>query len=117
MTKPENPGAAITIKADERGIIAGQEAWLRRKVESLNEDEVLCVGAHGRPTPHTWIRLEQEALDRLARVSKMALDARVAERQIRITERTGAEDRGGVGGGGRAVGVAAGGAVGDGAAV
>jgi hypothetical protein len=60
------------------------------KVESLSEDEVLCVGAHGRPTPHTWIRLEQEALDRLARFSKMALDAGVAERQIKIAERTGA---------------------------
>jgi hypothetical protein len=70
---------------------AGQAAWLREKVESLSQDEVLCVGAHGRPTPHTWIRLEQEALDRLARVSKMALDAGVAERQTRITERTGAK--------------------------
>src|SRR3954468_15761568 len=68
---------------------AGQEAWLRGKVESLSQDEVLCVGAHGRPTPHTWIRLEQEALDRLARFSKMALDAGVAERQTRITKRAG----------------------------
>jgi hypothetical protein len=70
---------------------AGQAAWLRGKVESLGEDEVLCVGAHGRPTPHTWIRLEHEALDRLARFSKMALHAGVAERQIKIAERTGAK--------------------------
>jgi hypothetical protein len=47
------------------------------------------VGAHGQPTPHTWIRLEQDALDRLARFAKMAVDAGVAERQIRIAERTG----------------------------
>ena len=49
---------------------AAQAAWLRGKVESLSEGEVLCVGAHGRPTPHTWIRLEQEAVDRLARILK-----------------------------------------------
>jgi hypothetical protein len=70
---------------------AGQAVWLREKVESLDQDEVLCVGAHGRPTPHTWIRLEHEALDRLARFSKMALHAGVAERQIKIAERTGAK--------------------------
>src|SRR5215203_85264 len=51
----------------------------------------LCVGAHGTRVSHTWVRMEQEALDRLARVAKMALDGGVAERQIKIVERTGAK--------------------------
>ncbi len=59
---------------------AGQAAWLRLKVESLADDVLLCSGAHGAPVAHTWVRMEQEALDRLARVSKMALDGGVAER-------------------------------------
>jgi len=37
--------------------------------------------------------MEQEALDRLARVSKMALDAGVAERAVRIAEATGSGSR------------------------
>ncbi len=57
---------------------AGQAAWLRSKVESLTDDEVLSVGGHGAPVSHTWVRMEQEALDHLARFSKMALDAGVA---------------------------------------
>src|SRR4051812_24812044 len=69
---------------------AGQAAWLRLKVESLSDDEVVCVSAHGALVPHTWVRMEQEAIDRLARLSKMALDSGVAERQARIAERTGA---------------------------
>src|SRR4051794_35743629 len=68
---------------------AGQAAWLRMKVESLRDEELLCPGAHGGLMPHTWVRMEQEAIDRLARLSKMALDSGVAERHVRIAERTG----------------------------
>jgi len=35
---------------------------------------------------HVWIRARQDATDRLARYSKMALDAGVAERAIRLAE-------------------------------
>lgn len=35
---------------------------------------------------NVWIKVRHEALDRLARYSKMALDAGVAERQVRISE-------------------------------
>ncbi len=59
------------------------------KVEDLGDEDLLTVGAHGRLVAHTWIRMEQEALDRLARVSKMALDGGVAERAIQFAERTG----------------------------
>ncbi len=68
---------------------AGQAAWLRLKVEDLRDEDLLTVGAHGTLVPHTWIRMEQEALDRLARVSKMALDGGVAERAVQFAERTG----------------------------
>lgn len=37
-----------------------------------------------------WIRMRQACLDRLAKYSKMALDAGVAERQVRIAEQQGA---------------------------
>ena len=67
---------------------AGQATWLRLKVESLEPDALVCVGAHGDPALHTWARMEHEALDRLARWSKMALDAGVAERSVQIAERT-----------------------------
>lgn len=36
-----------------------------------------------------WIRARQDAVERLARFSKMALDAGVAERQVRVAERYG----------------------------
>lgn len=45
------------------------------------------LDADGRVLP--WARAEQEQLRDLARFSKMALDAGVAERQVRIAERVG----------------------------
>jgi predicted lactoylglutathione lyase len=87
-------GGAIEVEPTEALLecvhrAAGQAAWLRLKVESLGHEEVVCVGAHGAPALHTWVRMEQEALDRLARLSKMALDGGVAERAVVIAERTG----------------------------
>lgn len=38
---------------------------------------------------HAWIRTRQDAVDRLARYSKMAIDAGVEERQVRIAEAMG----------------------------
>ena|SRR5215208_6203438 len=61
---------------------AGVVAWLRWKVEQLAEHEL---------TESPWVRLEAEWLDRSARYAKMALDAGVAERRIKIAERTGAK--------------------------
>jgi hypothetical protein len=65
---------------------AGVVAWLRLKVESLDPGELL--DGH---RPSAWVRLEAEWVDRASRTAKMALDAGVAERQIRIAERTGAK--------------------------
>jgi hypothetical protein len=55
--------------------VAPTQALLECVRRAGGQAEVVCVGAHGTPAPHTWVRMEQEALDRLARVSKMALDA------------------------------------------
>lgn len=39
------------------------------------------------PVLHVWINARREALDRLARFSKMAADANVDERRVRVDER------------------------------
>lgn len=64
---------------------AGVCAWLRLKVEGLRADELVDGGRVS-----VWAQMEAEWLDRAARYAKMALDAGVAERQVRIAERTGA---------------------------
>lgn len=64
---------------------AGMASYFRRKVDGLADaDEV----SGGELAP--WARLEVEATDRLARYCKMALDAGVAERRVRLAERMGA---------------------------
>lgn len=65
---------------------AAVAGWLRLKVEALDPGEL--VDRDGRPC--VWVRLESEWVDRSTRTAKAALDAGVAERQIRIAERTGA---------------------------
>jgi hypothetical protein len=65
---------------------AAVAGWLRLKVEALDAGEL--VDPDGRPC--VWVRLESEWVDRSTRTAKAALDAGVAERQIRIAERTGA---------------------------
>jgi hypothetical protein len=61
---------------------AGICAWLRLKVEDLPD-------ATPGGDVAVYVRLEAEWLDRMAKWSKMALDAGVAERAIQIAERTG----------------------------
>lgn len=56
-----------------------------RRVSALEEEELLKSGELA-----AWVRLQQEAIDRMARHSKAALDAGVAERRVRIAERSGA---------------------------
>src|SRR4051795_11545873 len=64
---------------------AAVASWLRLKIESLDESELIIDGR-----PSVWVRLEAEWVDRATRSAKTALDAGVAELQIRIAERTGA---------------------------
>lgn len=64
---------------------AGMAAWLRMQVEAIETaDDVVSAGQL-----NVWVKLEAEALDRLARFAKDAVSAGVAERQVRIAERTG----------------------------
>lgn len=44
---------------------------------------------YGPPALHVWIKVRQEAVASLAKYSKMALDAGVAERQVQLAERYG----------------------------
>lgn len=62
------------------------------KYEKGAEDSELTVIEQRRAAPemNIWVRARQEALDRVARYSKMALDAGVAERQVQLAERYGA---------------------------
>lgn len=48
-------------------------------------EEITYKGA----SPHIWIQVRGQALDRLARYSKMAIDAGVAERSVALAEETG----------------------------
>lgn len=68
---------------------AGHLAYLTAKVSTVADDDVL-ESPNGRDQSlHVWGRLQQDAVDRLARVSKMALDAGVAERWVSLAQRAG----------------------------
>jgi hypothetical protein len=69
--------------------VAGRVEWIGRQLAAVAPDEMVEDGARGRDL-HVWGRLHGLELDRLARVSKMALDAGVAERRVQMAERTGA---------------------------
>lgn len=58
--------------------------YCRRRVATLEEGDRVKDG-----DVNLWARLELEALDRLARYAKMALDAGVAERRVQMAERLG----------------------------
>jgi hypothetical protein len=63
---------------------AGLVAYFNGRVAALKEEELVTDGNLA-----LWVRMEAEATERLARFSKMALDAGVAERRVRMAERTG----------------------------
>lgn len=90
-------------------IAAGEVAYTTHKIELIEEHQELA-----RPTELTervgggkegnyvetkempvslnlWIQVRQNATDRLAKYSKMALDAGVAERQVKVAEQAGDE--------------------------
>lgn len=103
-------------------IAAGEVAYCSQKVQELAPDEAIgrLIELKSEPTValtdagiaetgemgiseikdkgpelHVWIRIRQGALDRLARFSKMAIDAGVEERRVALAERWG-EDLAGV---------------------
>lgn len=89
-------------------ITAGEVAYATQKVQALTpEDEVvrpetrvlreggaLFAGASDEKTSgpdelNLWIKVRAASVDRLAKFSKMALDAGVAERAVRLAEGAG----------------------------
>jgi hypothetical protein len=90
---------------------AGQVDFASKMVESLEMGEIAIPGETyverplkqegGGESPGTtvietridlpklnfWIRTQQDAMERLAKFAKMAIDAGVAERQVRLAER------------------------------
>jgi hypothetical protein len=83
-------------------VAAGEVAYATRRIQELEETDLVVeprverdawgenassyVQTSNAAMLNVWIRTRQEALDRLARFAKMALDAGVAERQVRIAE-------------------------------
>jgi len=72
-------------RASQRAMYARR--MLRKTVGDNGLLDEALLDADGRPVP--WARVEAEMLRDLGRFSKMALDAGVAERQVRIAERVG----------------------------
>ena len=89
-------------------VSAGQEQYCRMRVQMLKESELTPVfrereygeGEKGsldkrkvnnQADLNIWIRTHASALERLAKFSKMALDAGVAERQVRVAETMGTQ--------------------------
>ena len=90
-------------------IAAGEVAYLTWKLESLTEEEIIvqemtiekreAYGEHAESYDQEtvsnkadlsiWIRARQGALDRLAKFSKMALDAGIDERRLALAEDAG----------------------------
>jgi hypothetical protein len=88
---------------------AGDVAWYEAKIAALEEEEAIGpptttlttaeknagkekVAKHTREAPaevHIWVRLRDQALERLARFAKMAIDAGIDERRVRSAERMG----------------------------
>lgn len=70
-----------TKQVKERPLNYGKDG----ESESITVEETTW----GLPALHIWVSARQAALDRLARYSKMSLEAGVAERQVQLAERYG----------------------------
>lgn len=83
-------------------IAAGEVEYTTLRIAALKEDdavqtfeeqqdgfEVSYTKTSNVATLHVWIRTRHDAMDRLARYAKSAIDAGVAERQVRVAEQMG----------------------------
>lgn len=76
LRSDEAVGNVVSVK--ERPLNLGKEGeHASERVEEVTTDA---------PNLHIWIRVRDNCLDRLAKFSKMALDAGVAERQVQMAE-------------------------------
>jgi hypothetical protein len=77
---------------------AGHVAWLAQVISKLERNQVVhgitrtvqlpdgSRTVEARAAISVWVKLYQEERDRLVRVAKAAIDAGVAEQQVRLTE-------------------------------
>lgn len=92
-------------------IAAGEVAYATHKIEELTEEDAIgqeeIVSKHEATggdkeeswietnrnpiSLHIWIRTRRESMDRLAKYAKMAVDAGIAERQVKLAESAGDE--------------------------
>src|SRR4051812_30030420 len=84
-------GADVDIEAIDALLFcirreAGREAWLRLRLQLLDPEGIEAIADPAGVCAELH-RLEAQSTERLARFSKMALDAGVAERRIRLVER------------------------------
>lgn len=97
MVQDEARRLALPIEVDHQEalaelvkIMSGQVLWYTQKLMQLGEDNLVQTNTKtGMLEPSVWVLAHASAVDRLARVSKMALDAGVAERKVRIMEEQG----------------------------
>ena len=71
-------------------VAAGHVEYATRQVGAVPEHEGLVESEHGAQL-HPWARIQAEALDRLARFTKMAIDCGAQASAVRLAERQGAE--------------------------
>lgn len=63
---------------------AATVAYLQDRVNELESEDLIEVGAFGARSPNVWIQLYQQERDRLARVSKAAIDAGCAQSMVEV---------------------------------
>lgn len=74
-------------EADAVGaIVTTHERPLKYEKGEESATETVTEIFHGQPAAHIWIEVRHQAMDRLAKYSKTALDAGVDERRVRIAE-------------------------------
>ena len=90
MARPANVSAQQALRAVLR-LAAGQLAYASAQVSNLSDDD-LFVRAYSPSdgaitmVPHHWLKLQRDVMNDVARYSKMAMDAGVAERGILVKE-------------------------------
>lgn len=74
-------------EADAVGaIVTTHERPLKHEKGAESYSETVVETMRGQPAAHIWIEIRHQAMDRLAKYSKTALDAGVDERRVRIAE-------------------------------
>lgn len=84
----------IMVAHLQQGDTVGRRVQVKERPLSEGKDgesslETVQEVTYTDPALHIWITTRRDALDRLARFSKLAVDAGVAERQVAMTERWG----------------------------